>query len=465
MKGSKAVSPCNKNEMKILVLNGSPKGKTSITLQTSNYLQALFQEDEFDVLHVGQRIKRFEKDMTEFLEKIKDCDLVLFSYPVYTFIAPYQLQRFIELMKESGVDFSNKYAAQISTSKHFYDVTAKKYIEENCADMGFKYIGALCADMDDLLCEKGRKEAVDFYKYILFCVKNEIFEKTFVQKPNTIKPYARQHFNIVAKSNRKKVAIVTTNKDDESLSNMIKDFVAVLPFESKVINLSSFHFSGGCLGCMSCASTGKCVWKDGFDTFLRNEIQSCDSIVYAFSIKDHSMGADFKLFDDRQFCNGHRTVTIGKPVGYIVSGDLDAENNLKTILEARAQVGENPLAHLAYGNEMQKEILVLSKKLTYMLNSEYSAAQNFYGVGGMKIFRDLIYTMQGFMKADHEFYKEHGFYDFPQKKVGTIVGMKFIGALMSNEKVEKEARKMMGTAMVMPYEKVISEAKSKKESK
>ena len=32
----------------------------------------------------------------------------------------------------------------------------------------------------------------------------------------------------------------------------------------------------------------------------------------------------------------------------------------------------------------------------------------------MKIFRDLIWMMRGLMKADHEFYKAHGMYDFPQ---------------------------------------------------
>ena len=44
------------------------------------------------------------------------------------------------------------------------------------------------------------------------------------------------------------------------------------------------------------------------------------------------------------------------------------------------------------------------------------------GVYGMKIFRDLIYIMQGLMKADHKFYKEHGIYDFPQKQKKRITG-------------------------------------------
>ena len=88
--------------MNILVVNGSPKGKYSVTLQTSNWLQLKFPKCNFDVIHAGQIIKKLERDFTEAKEKLEKADLVIFSYPVYTFIAPCQLHRFIELMKESG---------------------------------------------------------------------------------------------------------------------------------------------------------------------------------------------------------------------------------------------------------------------------------------------------------------------------------------------------------------------------
>ena len=42
--------------MNILVINGSPKGANSITLQTVNYLQKLHGEHTFTVLHAGQKI-------------------------------------------------------------------------------------------------------------------------------------------------------------------------------------------------------------------------------------------------------------------------------------------------------------------------------------------------------------------------------------------------------------------------
>jgi hypothetical protein len=76
--------------MHILVLNGSPKGKYSITLQTVHYLSRLCPAHEFEILHVGQRIRALEKNFTPAKEMLERADLILFSYPVYTFIAPSQ---------------------------------------------------------------------------------------------------------------------------------------------------------------------------------------------------------------------------------------------------------------------------------------------------------------------------------------------------------------------------------------
>ena len=126
--------------MNILVLNGSPKGRNSVTLQTVRYLEKLYPEHEFAVLHVGQRIKSIEKDFAPAKLALEKAEVLLFSYPVYTFIAPCQLHRFIELMKENQVDVAGKFASQITTSKHFYDVTAHRYIQDNCADMGLKFV-------------------------------------------------------------------------------------------------------------------------------------------------------------------------------------------------------------------------------------------------------------------------------------------------------------------------------------
>jgi ABC-type lipoprotein export system ATPase subunit len=86
--------------MRILVLNGSPKGKYSITVHTCLYLESLHPEHQFTYLNVGQTIKSLEKDFSPAEKALTEAELILFSYPVYTFIAPYQLHRFMELLKE-----------------------------------------------------------------------------------------------------------------------------------------------------------------------------------------------------------------------------------------------------------------------------------------------------------------------------------------------------------------------------
>ncbi len=439
-------------EMNVCVLSGSPKGENSITYQTVLYLEKKFPKDRFTALHVGQRIRGYEKDMGEALEVIAKADILLFCYPVYTFIVPSQLHRFLELLKEAGVDLSGKFAAQISTSKHFYDTTAHAFIRENCQDMGLKYVGGLSADMEDLLVKKGQREAVAFWKLVHWRVRNHIYEKAPDRRQESVSPYQRSLSPVEKREGRETVIVASLEKEDEGLANMIADFQAVYPYQTRVVNIVDYPLAGGCLGCFRCAVSGKCVYKDGFDEFLRNEIQAGAAIVYAFSVKDHSMGSRMKMFDDRQFCNGHRTVTMGMPVGYLVHGSLENEANLRMIIEGRAQVGGNFLAGVA---EDKEGISSLAKTLVYALKHRVTQPPMFLGVGGMKIFRDLIWVMQGMMKADHQFYKEHGIYDFPQKQVGTIVKMKLVGALISNPKVQSKMGNKMTEGMLMPYKKIL----------
>ncbi len=441
--------------MHILVVNGSPKGEYSVTLQTVKYLERAYPEHTFEYLNAGQRIKALEKDFSNAQKALEKADLILFSYPVYTFIAPSQLHRFFELIKERHIDLKGKIASQITTSKHFYDVTAHKFVVDNCHDLGMNVIRGLSADMDDLLNEKGRKEAKAFFDYAMFAVENGVFEKK-LDAPYTFTPVMADKGEKSMSSIDKEVVLVTdAKKEDVSLNAMIGRFINVSPFKVRVVNLWETGIRGGCLGCFGCAATGKCVYTDGFDDFLRNTIQSADAIVYAFTIRDHSMGARFKIYDDRQFCNGHRTVTMGAPTGYLVSGAYSKEENVRTIVEARAQVGGNFLSGVATDEtDPNGEIDKMSKTLAYALSNKLTQPSNFYGVGGMKIFRDLIYLMQGFMKADHKFFKSHGQYDFPQKKKGMMIKMYLVGALISNPKIKAKMGNAMNDGMLMPYKKM-----------
>ena len=441
----------------VLVLNGSPAGKDSITLYTVKYIQKHFSSCRFEVLHIGQKIKQYEKDFTPCKDALERANLIIFASPVYTFLVPAQLHRFVELMKENGANISGKFATQISTSKHFYDVTAHRFIEENCADLSLRYIRGLSADMDDLTTKKGRKEALEFFRFVLWSRKRGICEPSpMPQQGAGEKPAAFGAPRTAVKQSLHKKAVIVADfgesEKDAPLEQLIVHFQAALPMPSEVINIRDFPFAGGCLGCFRCAASGKCIYKDGFDDYLRAHIQSADAHIYAYTIKDHSMGYRFKLFDDRQFCNGHRTVTMGKPVAYLVNGEIEDEPNLKTLMEARAEVGGNYLAGIA---TTPATAAAAAAKLSYAVAHDYLPPKNFYGVGGLKIFRDLIFQMQGLMREDHRFYKAHGFYDFPQKRPGRVLAMYAVGALMNNEKLRKKAGNKITEGMTMPYEAVL----------
>ncbi len=444
--------------MNVLVINGSPKGAGSVTLQTSLYLAKRYPQCNFEVLHAGQKIRHLSTHFDEAIQTIERADVLVFSYPVYTFIAPYQLHRFIELLDEYHVDISGKIVTQITTSKHFYDVTALGYVEACLADKGVRYIAPLSADMDDLKCTKGQQQARAFWDNVLYCIDNDYYKALPVVARSDTKPYSATLPTVDKISQYDTVIITDYTDSDSNIAHMIADFIASYPYKCRVVNLNDFNFSGGCLGCFQCAFTGHCIYKDGYAEWLSTQVHSAEAIVYAFTINHHCMGSLFKMFDDRQFCNGHRMMTIGTPMAYLISGNYSSEHNLQMIVEGRAEVGQNNLVMVATDEgDTSADILQLSNKLARSLVSPYLLPQTFYGVGGTKIFRDLIFEMRGMMRDDHLFYKKHGIYDFPYKKKGKILQMQVVGALMRNPAVRKRMKGSMDKFIIEPYTKIIDD--------
>ena len=406
--------------MKILILNGSPKGKNSITLQTALYLEKGHPEHTFKVLHIGQMTKTLEKDFSLAREALEEAELILFAYPVYTFLAPYQVHRFIELLKEDGVDLRGKYVSQLTTSKHFYDVTAHRYIEENCRDLGMRFIRGLSADMEDLLSERGQREAESWLEQIMF----EIEENYWPTQPDSLSGSDLLERNPEETNPAQKA-------DDTGKTERI--YRSTLPETPKEKDYD--------VVIVTCCGDGEENLREMIRDFRRT--LPCSTM---------------KEYDDRQFCNGHRTVTQGSPVAYLISGDYSRERNLQMVVEARSEVGGNYLAGVATDEgDTAGAIQALADHLIFALEHKACRRMNFYGVGGTKIFRDLIYTMQGLMKADHKFYKEHGIYDdFPQKNRGTIWKMKLVGGLLAVPAVQEKMKGQLSGVIVEPYRKVIA---------
>jgi len=447
------------------IISGSPKGKYSITLQSALYLEKHHPEDEFTVFHAGQRIRKYEDDaeMAACIDAMAAGDVIVFAYPVYTFLATSQLARFIELLKAHprAGDIAGKFATQITTSKHFYDTTAQRYVEDTFSDLGLKVIPGLPADMDDLLIGDGRRQLRDFYKRVCFSVENDMYDRR--KRPAVSPPSFAYHSSLpqaTQQSGFDTVIVSDCANGNDMLRGMIDAFIAAYPYPVREVNIAEFPFQGGCLGCFKCASDGNCVYKDDFENLLREEVLAADAIFYAATIRDHSLGARFKCFHDRQFCNGHRVLTGGKVSGYILDGAVSAEENLRDVIESRADVGQMTLAGIATNEsgsseETDASVFRLAQTAAFSLENRITRPQSFWGVCGTKIFRDLIYTMRGLMRADHKHYKRHGVYDFPHKRRGMILGMKLVGLLMRSKTLRKKAGHRMNEAMIWRYKRVM----------
>jgi hypothetical protein len=144
----------------------------------------------------------------------------------------------------------------------------------------------------------------------------------------------------------------------------------------------------------------------------------------------------------------------GKPFAYLVNGDLKGEENLRTVLKARADVGHSFLAGFANDADTIRDV---SLRLAWALEQGYTPPRSFYGVGGMKIFRDLVWLMRGMMREDHLYYKAHGLYDFPQRRWPRMLGMQVLGALLRSRRIRRLIGDRMNEGMLAPYKKILNE--------
>ncbi len=149
--------------MEILVLNGSPKGDNSVTMQYVAFLAKKNPAAKYTIVNIAQLGQQLERDSAAFaavIGQVRRADAVLWAFPLYYLLVHGNYKRFIELVAERGAQdaFRGKYAASLSTSIRFFDHTAHIYINAIADDWGMRYYGRYSAAMDDLFApaEQGR---------------------------------------------------------------------------------------------------------------------------------------------------------------------------------------------------------------------------------------------------------------------------------------------------------------------
>ncbi len=458
--------------MKIIVLNGSPKGIESATMQYILYIQKKFPQHELKILNIAQQIKKLENNEEKFkeiIDDVKNCDGVIWGFPLYVMLVPSQYKRFIELITErkKEVAFKDKYTTLLATSIHFYDHTAINYMNAICDDLEMKFVGFFSADMFDLMFPDKRKQLISFAENLFNAIKNN--------SPTTRKnlPLVKQAFEYVPgnleeeekiDTTGKKILIITDSVDrSTNLGKMIQLFQSCFSTEIEIVNIHDLDIKGGCLGCIQCGYDNICVYKDKdeFSEFWSVKLESADILVFAGNIVDRYLSSRWKMVFDRSFFNGHIPTLREKQFGFLISGPLGQIANLRQIIESIPELEESNLVDIITDEYEDSKIIDsliynLAKRLIIFSQSGYKKPQTFLSVGGNKIFRDAVYGRMRFVfQADHRYYEEHGFYDFPHTdKYAKKMNEKFI-PLTQNEKFRKVFYSVLKTEMIKPLKSVV----------
>ena len=453
--------------MKISVLNGSPKGESSITLQYVNFIQKKFPQHEFKVFHIAKKIGKLEKDEKYFeaiIDEIRDSDGVLWAFGLWVLVVSAQYMRFIELISERSAKdaFKNKYTASLSTSIHYFDHIAHNYIRSVAEDLDMKYTDGLSLDLIDLRKEEERKNIIYFaedffnsmqHKYATSRLFEPLTYSKFDYQPSPAK-------NTVNPNDKKIIVLKDGSNDNSNLEKMVNRFVQSFNPENnvEVVQLDDIDIKGGCLGCMRCGYDYNCQYKDGFADFYNNRVRTSDIIVFAGSVKGRFLSSKWKTFYDRAFFWNHTPSLVGKQIGYIISGPLSQTPNLIQYLEASsfARQDSNHVDIITDESEDSPEIDNLlqnfAERLLRFSEQNYIKPKNFLGVGGHKIFRDDIWgRLRMIWQADHRYFKEHGKYDFPQKKYGIRIAT---AVMMLLTKIPKFRKKFYNKLRDMPIKRM-----------
>ena len=454
--------------MKIVVLNGSPKGHKSVTMQYVLYIQKKFPEASFEIINISQKITLLEREKKEFsavIQAVKSADTVIWATPVYFLVVPSQYMRFIELIHErkAAPAFSNKHAAILVTSIHFFDHTSKNYLTGICDDLNMKLFGALSPDMYDLMKSSNRRTIETFARHFIEAIKKQ-------------EPAARHLAPLTARSiqykNRakkatidpgdKKIVIVTDcDNSDSNISRMIQRFSDNFTRKPTILNIGEMGIRAGCTGCCRCGLDNICIHKDTFAENFDAYVKPADILIFAGTVRQRFFSSTWKLFIDRSFYNGHVPSLPGKQFGLLVSGPLGQLPNIQEVFEAIVEMQVSNLAGLVsdeYDSPQKIDSLIdaFARRIVNFANDNYIQPQSFLGVGGKKVFRDDIWGRLRFVfQKDHEYYKTHGGYDFPQKDYKMRLRASIMMMLTKIPYMRKEIEKRIVTEMVKPLEYVV----------
>ena len=444
--------------MKIAVLNGSPKGQISVTMQYVHFLERKFPGIEFKFFDVALKIKKLEKDdkaFQEIIAEIAAADAVLWAFPLYFLLVASQYKRFIELIFERNVtaSFRGKPAAVLTTSINFFDYTAHNYIHAICDDLQMNYFGSYSAEMNDLMKSRERQRLKTFGELFIMAIKDgtpSIRNNKPLIAPDVV--FAAEKITPVETEGKKVLIVVDDAAEGSNLFQMVERLRQTFSPAAELVQLKDIDIKGGCLGCVQCGFDNVCAYegKDGFIDFFNQKIKTADILFFAGSVHDRYLSSLWKCYFDRSFFNGHIPVLPDSQI-----------YNLREIFEASVEMQHAGLVGFVSDDmgspaEINVALQNIASRSAIQSKLGYIQPPTFYQVAGTKLFRDAVWSrLRVVFQADHRYYKEHGMYNFPQKNYKWRIINSTLVLLTKIPAVRREFIKRMKTEMIKPCANVV----------
>ncbi len=456
--------------MKIVVLNGSPKGDTSITMQSVMFIQKNYPQHEMKVISLSQNIDEIEKTERRYMDiinEIKGSDGVLWAFPLRVLLVPAQVKRFIELVFERKDEeaFRGKYTAAVSTSFHGADNIAHNYVRAVCDDLGMNYVGFYSGELEDLLKEKERKRLVLFAEsYFDAIADRRTMAKSFTPVTRSMFSYAPSGTKGKIETGGKKVTIVTDMKDSQSNSGrMIENFRRLFIEPPDVVDLNSVEIKW-CRGCMHCAYDNTCIQRDadGYYRLFESSIKPADIIIFAGTIKDRFLSTRWNVIFDMSLYNNHIPTLSNKQVGFIISGPLRQTPNIRQYLEMYAEWQQANLVDIITDEDADSGVITgllqgLAERAVKFAERQYVRTPTFMSIGLNKIIRDIVWGKMRFLaQANHQHFKKNGFYDFPQSDYKTRSINVVMMGLMKIPPLRKKLYESAMRLIITPHQKILA---------
>jgi multimeric flavodoxin WrbA len=458
--------------MNICILNGSPKGENSVTMQYMAYYKKCFPEHSFTYVKAAQQCGKFEKDREAFqevMDKVDQADFIVWAFPVYIMLVHSRYKRFIELIFERNAEkhFEGKYAVGFSTSINFFDNTAHEYIHGICDDLGMNYIDGVPAHMRTMMEKENRAALEDlFLRWERYVTRNIPVPRMNPEQNKNSFTYSPRNDDVQAvETGKKAVLVADLEQNEKNLAAMTGRVKQLLP-GIEVMDIRRLKF-GPCLGCLKCGPDNICAYEGKKDEFLgefRKKVSDADIVIIAGAMHDRYLSSVWQRFAERCFFRTHQPYLSGRQVAFLISGPFSQNNNARQILTAYTEVLEANLAGFVTDEcEDETDLSAMIDNLVYDLAAfavrQTVKPQSFLGRAGMKVFRDDIFgPLRLIFQADHRYYRKHGIYDFPQRKIGIRLLNLFVVPLTRLPFVKKSLRRKFHSVMTMPYRRIIADA-------